>query len=329
MGSTCNKDCTYNSEDTIFSKDNVSDCSSTSNLTLYTRKYSKVSLHTDSLYWLKDRNPVELYGDRVENWGKFGAVREFFRGTVCPDCCWCAFAIPSHKYMKNDQLYEFFEYVLSFFSQTASPSLRLWAERVPNDVYYEFVIKTFGIAKNHVNRREFWLVADKIFSHFETEKSTSDGEAGKFTISWHRKQTLIQPFYLNPDHSQTNHVTFKLFSSDKKVLLKEEIHDLVYHSILFFSSQQETFMTDLTEVWDVVHEVCRDILGGDQITEIDYHRFLKCATELRDVFRQLSLLQEERGSDQTDSRKSPGASLPSSADFRSDPGTSLSTEAET
>lgn len=249
---------------------------------------------------LLNRNPTEMYGERVELLGKFGTVAEFFAGTVCPDCCWCAFALSS-KHMKTEQLLEFFDCCLNYFSQTTSPSLRLWAERQTNDIYYEFVIKTFGKAKNYLNRREFWYVADKMQSRYETEKTVSVAAAEEINIVWHRKQSLIPGFFLDKNHDHQDSIIFKLFSSNGRILTSEEMHNLVYHSILFFSVEQFTIIQDLTDVWDVVFEVCRDIMNGEDLEAIDFNRFRAAGRELRDVFHQLSTLQEERSSRQPSS----------------------------
>merc|ERR1719394_2347844 len=55
---------------------------------------------------LLNRNPTEMYGEQVEHLGKFGTVAEFFAGTVCPDCCWCAFALSS-QHMKLSNFWNF------------------------------------------------------------------------------------------------------------------------------------------------------------------------------------------------------------------------------
>jgi len=312
MGNTCNQDvvnCTAHDEEIPAQHTQTRSFSS---------EKSGTSFHTDSLFFLQERNPKEMYGDQIESLGKFGAVREFFQGTVCPDCCWCAFALAngSRTYMTNAQLHEFFQTVLHFFKQTTSPTLQLWSKRKSNDIYYEFVIKTFGKAKTHLNRREFWYIADKMHSKFETERTSSTREAEKFTIGWHRKQTLIAPFFLNEsDFARGNEVIFKLFSSDKSVLTNDEMHDLVYHSIIFFSSQQCALLQDLTDVWDVVFEVCRDIMGGKPFTEVSFVRFEKAAKELRNVFEQLCSLQEERFSNMESTIKS--SSLDRSETFES------------
>lgn len=246
---------------------------------------------------LLNRNPTEMYGEQVEHLGKFGTVAEFFAGTVCPDCCWCAFALSS-QHMKTEQLLEFFDYCLNYFSQTTSPSLRLWAERQTNDIYYEFVIKTFGKAKSYLNRREFWYVADKMQSRYETERTVSVAAAEEINIVWHRKQSLIPGFFLDKNHHHQDSLIFKLFSNNSKVLTSEEMHNLVYHSILFFSVEQFTIIHDLSDVWDVVFEVCRDVMNGEELQSLDFNRFREAARELRDVFHQLCLLQEERSSRQ-------------------------------
>lgn len=262
------------------------------------------SLTTMSQFSLfENQKPPDYYRTIISNDGKIGAVREFITHVESAAICWVAFT-GDHRatYIEHEQLFNFFEYCLLYVSQTVDPALRCaflgWRL---HEMYQEFVIRVFGKAKARLNQREFWCVADRIQTRFETEKEPSESEDDVDIGHW-RKQRLIKAFYLGFDEKKMNLVLFKLFASNGTSLTIDEFYEVVFHSIIFFSQKEESELERSGDLWAVISEVVIDVLKGQELMEMSFDRFCKAAFELRSLFHDLIEVWKIRAARSQDER---------------------------
>merc|ERR1712099_58965 len=106
--------------------------------------------------------------------GKKETVRLFFEGTICPDCC--CFVFGKNGCIDKNEFLDFFRHCMEYFATNASPSVRRIHKHNYHQMYKDFVVDTFGPCKKHLNRREFWFVADLVWSKFYVEKSFTESQ---------------------------------------------------------------------------------------------------------------------------------------------------------
>lgn len=221
--------------------------------------------------------------------GKKEAIRLFFQGTICPDCC--CFVFGKNGCIDRKGFTDWFHHCMDFFALNPSPSVRKFHQESCDALYKEFVEESFG-QKHYLSRREFWYVADQVLTKFYVEKSFTESQTEIAQLEFTRRQHLVETFFLRPSPN-TDFLIFKYFQTDSQrgYLAFSELEDFVRQAVVFFGKNQggcgEHTVLQIDELPDVTRDVCLDILKGRVPKKIGFNRFQSAAAELKAIFDEL------------------------------------------